>query len=249
MQIGELFKYNPQKDLKAVLAIFVMGTVMNGIADLFRDSFLFVLFYQGIFALGILIALPIGYVCRKEREPLSSIGINEQHWLRAILIGVLFVLVSVPGRIIGKGLLFPPSSLLLSTSLALLFACFFEEVFFRGILQTRIEQSFGVIPAIVLSGLTFSLYHLGYANYRSLGTLLTLWIVGMFFALTFQVTKNVITSIIVNFCHAVITFVNANNFFDTRSGVISLMATIVGIGLIFLIGKRKQVEGRSQERN
>ena len=249
MEIRDRFKFNPQKDLNEVLVMFVIGTMINAVADSFRDSLLFVILYHGILALGIWIALPIWYVCRKNLEPLSSVGITKQHWLRAILVAVLFVAISLPERIIGKGFIIPKLSLWLSTSLALIFSSFFEEVFFRGIIQTRTEKSFGVIPAIILSGLTFSLYHLGYSNYRSWDQLLTLFVVGMFFAFTFQVTKNVITSFIVNFSHAMITFMSAHNFFNNRSGVISLIATVAGIMLIFFIGHRKQVDFIGQERN
>jgi membrane protease YdiL (CAAX protease family) len=109
----------------------------------------------------------------------------------------------------------------------------FEEVFFRGFIQTRFEKAFGAIPAIMLSGLTFSLYHLGYPNYRNLKLLFVLFLVGMFFAIAFRITNNVITSFLVNVPHAIISFIENGSYFSTKVSVISVFTTILGLFLIF----------------
>ncbi|MCL0049041.1 CPBP family intramembrane metalloprotease, partial [Dehalococcoidia bacterium] len=68
----------------------------------------------------------------------------------------------------------PATDVLIYTSIALVMSTLFEEVFFRGFLQTRFEKAFGIFPAIVLSGLTFSLYHLGYPAYRDFNLLMSI---------------------------------------------------------------------------
>ena len=114
----------------------------------------------------------------------------------------------------------------------------FEEVFFRGFLQTRFEKAFGIFPAIVLSGLTFSLYHLVYPAYRDFNLLMILFFVGMFFAVAFRVTSNVITSFTLNLPHAIVTFVEKQTFFDARIAMIAFATTMIAVALIIWAGRK-----------
>jgi len=195
--------------------------------------------------LGICIFFPLWYVGIKNKQPLSDIGITTKGWKNALLIGLIFVLFSVPWRIVGKDLLLPRMDIIFFTGIALVMSSLFEEIFFRGFLQTRFEKSFGIVPAIVLSGLAFSLYHLGYADYRNIDLLITLFFVGMFFAVTFRVTNNVITSFVVNLPHAIVTFIEKGVFFDGRVAVIASITTVVAVGLVVLVIKMSRKEQKN----
>ena len=66
--------------------------------------------------------------------------------------------------------------------LPLIMTTFFEEFLFRGFVQSRVEKLFGCFPAIFVSGMMFSLYHIGYPGFRTWEDLLLLFAVGIGFA-------------------------------------------------------------------
>jgi hypothetical protein len=65
----------------------------------------------------------------------------------------------------------------------------FEAIFFRGWLQLRFEEAFGLVPSLILGALCYSLYHVGYG--MMWGEMLFLFGLGLVFAAFFRLTKNV----------------------------------------------------------
>lgn len=225
-----LFRWCPNQETLFATVLFLLMVCLNIVANLFNDSAWFFLFYQGALVLGLGIVTPLWYI-RTTNQSVDSIGLTLTNWKKAVVYGLLIICVSVPWRFAGLHL--PKQfAILLSTSVALLMTSFFEEVFFRGFLQTRFEKAFGAIPAIVLSGLTFSLYHLGYPDYQNVKLLFQLLLVGLFFAIAFRITNNVITSFLVNLPHAIISFVEKGSYFSTKVAVISGFTTVLGLCLI-----------------
>jgi hypothetical protein len=66
---------------------------------------------------------------------------------------------------------------------------FFEAIFWRGWILLRLEDAFGVIPAILLGSLLYAAYHIGYA--MPLDEMVFLFFIGVMFAVVFRLTKNV----------------------------------------------------------
>jgi hypothetical protein len=66
---------------------------------------------------------------------------------------------------------------------------FFEAVFWRGWVLLRLEEAFGIIPAILLGSVLYAVYHIGYGMPAS--EMITLFFVGVMFAVVFRLTKNV----------------------------------------------------------
>ena len=66
---------------------------------------------------------------------------------------------------------------------------FFESIFFRGFAQLRIEDSFGIIPGIILSALIYCLYHVGYGMGGS--EYMMLFIIGLIYSTIFRLTNNI----------------------------------------------------------
>jgi hypothetical protein len=64
----------------------------------------------------------------------------------------------------------------------------FEAVFFRGWLQLRFEEAFGLLPGLVLGALCYSLYHVGYG--MTSGEMLFLFGLGLTFGAFFRLTKS-----------------------------------------------------------
>jgi hypothetical protein len=65
----------------------------------------------------------------------------------------------------------------------------FEAIFFRGWLQLRFEEAFGIVPGLILASLCYSLYHVGYGMTGR--EMLFLFGLGMVFAAVFRLTKNI----------------------------------------------------------
>lgn len=67
---------------------------------------------------------------------------------------------------------------------------FFEAVFWRGWVLLRLEEAFGILPAILLSSALYAAYHVGYGMPTS--EMVFLFFVGIMFAVVFRLTKNVL---------------------------------------------------------
>ncbi len=122
---------------------------------------------------------------------------------------------------------------LLPTGIApLIMTTFFEEFLFRGFVQSKVEQQFGGLPAILVSGLMFSLYHLGYPGFRTLGNILLLLGVGLGFAIAYKLSgNNLIVSYFVNLPNAFVTYMLKYNQFT----VMKFSSTIAAIITLILI--------------
>lgn len=130
----------------------------------------------------------------------------------------------------------------------MIFSTLYEEIFFRGYLQSNLERMYGIIPSILLSALVFSFYHsaMGFIGFNLL-ILTRLFIVGIFFSITFSITKNIITSYIVNLPHAILTFYDHSRFieysnnFDFNTVFFCIVATSIAIiSIIKLNSKNKR---------
>jgi uncharacterized protein len=247
MKRNILIFFHPEKDVFIALSAFIVGILFNHIADFFVGTPVFHIFYQGIFALGICIFFPLWFIVIKNKRPLVVIGITANHWLKAVHVGIIIAALSVGGRIMNLQLIFPGTGLFLIIAACMLMATLFEEVFFRGFLQTRFEKSFGMIPAIVLSGLCFALYHSAQSFIGlDIRELSVLFCTGIFFSISFRITKNIITSYIVNLPQAILTFIGEPKFiaysahFNITSAVISLITTLIGLFLIIFINAKNK---------
>ncbi len=65
----------------------------------------------------------------------------------------------------------------------------FEAIFWRGWVLLRLEDCFGIIPAILLGSILYSLYHIGYGMPAS--EMVFLFFIGVMYAVAFRITKSV----------------------------------------------------------
>jgi len=207
-----------------------------------KFTFIFVLFYNGIFGILLCTIIPLIILVR-YKENLFSIGIKRLY-LRQWIILIAFIVFSVGGRIIplinnGIKIRF---DLLPICVFPMMMTTFFEESLFRGFLQTKIEKDFGFIIAIIISGLLFSLYHIGYPGYRNLNNLLVLFCVGTGFATAFKLSdNNLIVAYFVNLPNALVTYILKSEQFPVltvRSSIFAIV-TIVLIVIILLFFNKK----------
>lgn len=169
----------------------------------------------------------------KENGLPASVGIKKLRlWQFIVLICVASF--SVGGQLIPKiieGEIIPWHLLPMGIA-PLIMTTFFEEFLFRGFVQGRVEQQFGWLPAILVSGAMFSLYHLGYPGFRSFEDILLLFAVGLGFAITYKLSdNNLIVSYFVNLPNAFVTYMLKYNQFP-RMTFSSTTAAIITLALI-----------------
>lgn len=235
---------NKYRILPVSMLIILLIIVTNSIAC-YIDGLWYFLFYHLGYGVILSLLVPIWYVRKNEHLTYDAFGIKKVKLIGYIVI-LAFIAFSIGGQLINlkfKDIHFE----MLPLSIApLLMTTFFEEFLFRGFMQTRFEKAFGLIPAIILSGLAFSLYHLGYPGFRSLNEIVLLLFVGIMFALAYKLSgNNLIVSYFVNLPNAFLTYlVNYKMFpdFTPAATVISVIAIFVIIYV--LITKFKKVNIR-----
>ena len=134
------------------------------------------------------IGIPLYWMVVVRKRPLSDLGLTTQRL--AISLGlqlVFFFIVNVP-RLMDFQL---PSVQQFLPLLALALTIgFFEAVFWRGWVQLRLEESFGMIPGILIASVLYSLYHIGYGMPSS--EMVFLFFIGLMFAAVFRLTRSVL---------------------------------------------------------
>ena len=126
---------------------------------------------------GLLVVVPFIYLSKRGYR-LSDFGIAKSKFsqnirisfLACLLVGALLLLLTPGGKFIMQGTA-PVNALVISFCIsfgyAFLFAGFFEEFFFRGIVQTRLSQYFDSdIKGILLASMLFGIYHLPFQFYN-----------------------------------------------------------------------------------
>lgn len=160
--------------------------------------------------------------------------------IRQWVVLAAFVVFSVGGQLIPKMAAGEqiPWRLLPMGIVPLIMTTFFEEFLFRGFVQSRIDRQFGWVPAILVSGAMFSLYHLGYPGFRTWEDILLLFAVGVGFAAAYKLSgNNLIASFFVNLPNAFVTYILKYEQFPVMrvSSTIAAAVTLVLIGLILLL--------------
>lgn len=193
------------------------------------------IFYNIGYGLILSTIFSLYYVCRKN-ETLSSLGICT-FGKRQVIIVIIFVLFSIGGQFIpiitNKTEL--QWELLKIGFIPLVMTTFFEELLFRGFMQTRMEKLFGFLPAIIISGCMFSLYHIGYPGFRNISDILLLAAVGIGFSIAFKLSQNNLLAVyLVNLPNALLTYLLKFSQFPEMD-FNSVLWGAVSIGLIILI--------------
>lgn len=220
--------------------------VSIGCANLNPAPLRYFLFYNIMYGVVFSLLLPL-FILHKEKSPLGSVGLKALG-KRQIAVLLAFVVFSVGGQLIpiaAKGGVIP-WNLLPMGIVPLIMTTFFEEFLFRGFFQSRFEKDFGVLPAILVSGLMFSLYHLGYPGFRTVGDLVLLFAVGVGFAAAYKLSgNNLIVAYFVNLPNAFVTYMLKYDQFP----VMGLSSTIAGFVTLCIIAAVFYVFVRTSRNN
>jgi membrane protease YdiL (CAAX protease family) len=144
---------------------------------------LYALLGAGIFGVG----LPLYWTVVVRKRPLSDLGITTRWLWLSLGLQLVFAILQYRGTLAKTGL--PGLEQFLPLLALSLTIGFFEVVFWRGWLLLRLEESFGLIPAILLGSLLYAAYHIGYA--MPLGEMVFLFFIGLMYAIAFRLTKNI----------------------------------------------------------
>ena len=227
--------------LELSLLLLVLIIISNSLAA-FLGIPLYYLFYNFISGIVLCTAIPTCYIV-KHKESFTSIGIKPLK-AKQFLVLFAFIVFSIGGQLSHTDLHKLRFDLIPVCIIPMIMTTFFEEFLFRGFMQTRFEKRYGWIPAVLLSGLMFSIYHLGYPGFRSVQSLLVLLAVGIGFALSYKLSgNNLIVSYLVNLPNSILTYMLKSAQFPhfDRSTPVAAALTVILIPIIIIFVKQKTV--------
>lgn len=211
------------------------------------NNYVYYLFYNLCYGILVSVLVPT-IILIQEGKGFQDVGIVKLG-KRQFIVLFAFVFFSVGGQIIPKIALGErlDYEVLSIAVFPLIMTTFFEEFFFRGFIQTHVEKQFGGAAAVITSGLLFSLYHLGYPGFRTLGDILLLLAVGIGFAIAFKLShNNLIVSYFVNLPNAFVTYILKHDQFPVmtfESNVYAVLTIVIlVIGFYAFRSKRKKLQ-------
>lgn len=183
-------RWHPSVDVRDLFAVGVFYLVVVG---LFRVAFAVTpnrpLGFWLAFTLGLLIGVlgPFLQQIWGRKRGLSSLGISRHHLSEALTLGLILALVQFAGTLWGYRF----AELVDWVPLVAISVVigFFEVVFFRGFVQTRLEASIGTGPGVAGAAVLYSLYHWAYGV--GLEDLWLLFGLGIVYGIAYRLVENI----------------------------------------------------------
>lgn len=186
------FRWQPSKDLLAIVVSWVLVvTALYAATFLIGSEVAGGMAYFGLYAvLGATIfgiGIPLYWTVVVRKRPVSDLGLTRERFALSVILQLAFAALQFVGAY--RELKIPAwDSLLPLVALALTIG-FFEAIFWRGWVLLRLEECFGLIPAIAIGSILYSLYHIGYGMPAS--EMVFLFFIGVMYAVAFRLTKSV----------------------------------------------------------
>jgi membrane protease YdiL (CAAX protease family) len=185
-------RWNPGLDLLAVILSWalVTGTLYTATVIVTPDAggglpyfFLYAILAATVFGVGI----PLVWMVVYRKRPIQDLGITTKYLGLSIVLQLVFAGFQYLGTLAKLDLpSFEQFLPLLALSLAI---GFFEALFWRGWVLSRLEEAFGLIPAILVGSLLYAAYHVGYG--MALEEMAFLFWIGVLYAICFRLTRNI----------------------------------------------------------
>lgn len=197
----------------AAIALFLAYVVASPVSDRFGENEIPVLVWISSHLLGLALLAVVSYLgLRRYRAPLSSLGFRPPgvpFWKMVVMAGAalgvslaatavyinlieLFGLDDLLPPDIPEDIALPGLWAILSFEAIVLWTPIAEEAFFRGFVFAGLVSRLGVGPAILASGIIFSIFHL------SPGLLVPVFITGTLLAWLYNRTRSLWASILVH---------------------------------------------------
>lgn len=134
------------------------------------------------------VGLPLFWMVGVRKRSLAELGLTRERLVPSLVLQLLFAGLLYIGL---RGQIQIPSVEQLLPLVALALAIgFFEAVFWRGWVQLRLEDAFGILPSILLASALYAAYHIGYA--MPVQEIVFMFFIGIMFAAAFRLTKNIL---------------------------------------------------------
>lgn len=175
-----------QKTYQALMLLPVLRLINLSMPVFFETTL-----YTFIFVYGSL-AVPVAIVIIHQRYSLEQIGISMKNIVPYMILSIPLSLFLGFGEYltIKAGYLIPDltfENLLKLTFIMVFFVGLIEELIFRSILQTRLEQVLSTEESLLITTLLFGLMHSGYGTFYEI---LYTGFVGLIMGLAFYKTKS-----------------------------------------------------------
>ena len=157
-------RWNPNRDLAVVAVSWVLVVAALYTATAIVGSsawggmayfFLYAVVGATIFGVGI----PLYWMTIVRQRPVAALGITTKKLGLSLALQMVFAGLLYVGTLAQVQL--PPIQELAPLVALALAIGFFEAVFWRGWVLLRLEEAFGIIPAILLGSVLYALYHIG----------------------------------------------------------------------------------------
>ena len=147
--------------------LLMLGLIYIAVVALYRIAFSVVegndLLLFLFFALGMLVGVagPVVYTVWGRGRSLATLGLSRANLPRVATLAVVFAAVQFSITFWGYSDL-PAAKDVITLGTMALVVGIFEAVFFRGFVQGRLQETFGVAPAVFGAALMYGIYHVGY---------------------------------------------------------------------------------------
>ncbi len=194
--LREIFalRWNPNKDLIAVLVSWALvvgalytATIIVGPSTWggFAYFLLYAVAVAALFGTGI----PLYWTVIVRRRPIADLGLTSRRLGLSLGLQLVFAALQYAGTF-ARTREFPAFEVFLPLVALALTIGLFEAIFWRGWVLLRLEEAFGIIPAVILGSVLYALYHVGYG--MPAGEIVFLFFIGVMYAVAFRITKNVL---------------------------------------------------------
>lgn len=161
-----------------ILLSIAMSFFPNEISNIIlRDVFMILLL--GFFT-------PLYYILIVKKKPLSVLGLHQDKLMASLKInlitGVSLLLMFMNDSI--ENITFDRNSFYAMTYI--LAAGVFEMIFIYGFLRYELERAFGILPAVFMTAVFYSLHHAGFQP-----EFIKLFFVGIMYVTVFYITQNI----------------------------------------------------------
>jgi membrane protease YdiL (CAAX protease family) len=185
-------RWNPNKDLGVVAIswLLVVGSLYTAtviVGQSVWGGMAYFLLYAVLGATLFGIGIPLYWMMVVCRRPIAELGFTTRWLGLSVVLQLVFAGLQYIGTL-GKTQMPALEELIPLVFLALAIG-FFEAIFWRGWVLLRLEEAFGIIPAILLGSALYAAYHIGYAMPTS--EMIFLFFIGIMYAVAFRLTRNI----------------------------------------------------------